>query len=313
MMKLKSVLLFLLIVCSSKTDCMQGSLRIFDVVKRNKKIVIIGLIYTGYMVYQVLSRIPVNILQRQFFHQDLKSDKEEKEESEYIPEPFLTQEQLDEGLKASIFSKDFGRVKSFLDKGAKVTRKILFEALKSDLKIFKLIIDRDGKYLPQKLKNMYLQYALQIEKNADLTLSLINSKAGVNMLDCCGRPLLQLAVEEEQPEIVDLLIKKGADINFMITVKHIFTKDEHMSVLFYLISKMKESGKKGIIAKRYAKCIQEALGQCVICLEDNKIGNGNLVITSCRHLFHENCLFKWTSRNATCPVCKSLVQSNLLI
>ena len=47
--------------------------------------------------------------------------------------------------------------------------------------------------------------------------------------------------------------------------------------------------------------------QCAICLDDL----GESVITlECSHTFHSSCLAVWFRRNPTCPVCRSLPESD---
>jgi hypothetical protein len=57
---------------------------------------------------------------------------------------------------------------------------------------------------------------------------------------------------------------------------------------------------------------------CVICRMDinetsiysKKIKQDNLTQISCGHLFHTDCLNKWTQRQKKCPLCKKQIQSN---
>ena len=53
---------------------------------------------------------------------------------------------------------------------------------------------------------------------------------------------------------------------------------------------------------------------CSICLEelvdeDGAYVNGGVRRLECAHLFHENCIRRWTRRNQTCPVCRVRIDS----
>ena len=43
--------------------------------------------------------------------------------------------------------------------------------------------------------------------------------------------------------------------------------------------------------------------QCIICLEDYKIGSQCLYL-NCFHLFHSCCIVNWLLKNNSCPICK---------
>ena len=43
---------------------------------------------------------------------------------------------------------------------------------------------------------------------------------------------------------------------------------------------------------------------CVICQEEIDINKR--VITSCNHVFHSECFFKWLKKKANCPVCRTV-------
>ena len=43
---------------------------------------------------------------------------------------------------------------------------------------------------------------------------------------------------------------------------------------------------------------------CAICKEDIDINKR--VITSCNHVFHSECFFKWLKKKANCPVCRTV-------
>lgn len=44
-------------------------------------------------------------------------------------------------------------------------------------------------------------------------------------------------------------------------------------------------------------------GKCSICLE-TFVGNEQVVVTPCNHMFHEECLLPWVKRHGQCPVCR---------
>ena len=43
---------------------------------------------------------------------------------------------------------------------------------------------------------------------------------------------------------------------------------------------------------------------CSICLQCFEIGQEVSVTTACKHVFHSECLKRWTQRSATCPYCR---------
>lgn len=43
--------------------------------------------------------------------------------------------------------------------------------------------------------------------------------------------------------------------------------------------------------------------RCAICLEDFERGQ-EVMITPCKHMFHEECIVPWAKSNAQCPVCR---------
>lgn len=50
--------------------------------------------------------------------------------------------------------------------------------------------------------------------------------------------------------------------------------------------------------------------QCMICLEDYKIGEDIMTIT-CMHRYHKDCVAPWIAISPTCPVCKADVRAGL--
>jgi hypothetical protein len=49
--------------------------------------------------------------------------------------------------------------------------------------------------------------------------------------------------------------------------------------------------------------IKEHLDDCSICLE-NIINEEHKKITTCNHIFHEECMARWMSLNHNCPLCR---------
>jgi hypothetical protein len=49
--------------------------------------------------------------------------------------------------------------------------------------------------------------------------------------------------------------------------------------------------------------IEETNKECLICLEDQKIGSSSCKLP-CGHLFHKPCLTDWLQKQCTCPVCR---------
>ena len=50
--------------------------------------------------------------------------------------------------------------------------------------------------------------------------------------------------------------------------------------------------------------------QCMICLENYKIGDDIMTIT-CMHRYHRTCVAPWIASSPTCPVCKADVRDGL--
>ena len=47
---------------------------------------------------------------------------------------------------------------------------------------------------------------------------------------------------------------------------------------------------------------------CSICLEQIKEGQRTLLLTTCRHGFHQTCLDPWLLTNSTCPNCRGAIR-----
>ena len=43
---------------------------------------------------------------------------------------------------------------------------------------------------------------------------------------------------------------------------------------------------------------------CAICLKEFE-ENEDLIFTTCKHMYHEECLRKWLIERQVCPLCKS--------
>ena len=50
--------------------------------------------------------------------------------------------------------------------------------------------------------------------------------------------------------------------------------------------------------------------QCMICLENYKIGDDIMTIT-CMHRYHKDCVAPWIASSPTCPICKADVREGL--
>ncbi|XP_052181867.1 RING-H2 finger protein ATL56-like [Diospyros lotus] len=49
---------------------------------------------------------------------------------------------------------------------------------------------------------------------------------------------------------------------------------------------------------------------CAVCLENFKEGDWCRSLPDCRHLFHANCVDKWLTKAANCPICRARVRLN---
>jgi len=55
--------------------------------------------------------------------------------------------------------------------------------------------------------------------------------------------------------------------------------------------------------------IKEHIDDCSICLE-NIINEEHKKITTCNHIFHEECMAIWILQNNSCPLCRKNLDSN---
>ncbi|XP_027347418.1 uncharacterized protein LOC113858843 [Abrus precatorius] len=46
--------------------------------------------------------------------------------------------------------------------------------------------------------------------------------------------------------------------------------------------------------------------RCAICLEDFE-ANEEVMLTPCKHMFHEDCIVPWLTNKGQCPVCRSVI------
>ena len=57
------------------------------------------------------------------------------------------------------------------------------------------------------------------------------------------------------------------------------------------------------IAVEAKDLVEETNRECVICFNDNHIGD-RVVRLTCGHLFHHDCISRWIAKHCTCPVCR---------
>ena len=53
--------------------------------------------------------------------------------------------------------------------------------------------------------------------------------------------------------------------------------------------------------------------QCSICLERLNFNCDVISATACGHMFHNNCLTRWTSENSNCPQCRKQIDSRNVV
>ncbi|XAR56549.1 hypothetical protein NMG60_11037082 [Bertholletia excelsa] len=78
----------------------------------------------------------------------------------------------------------------------------------------------------------------------------------------------------------------------------------------YVVSSAPSANRRPCPAKVVYKLYDEktALGGCVICLEDFKVGDALGIVTHCDHGFHSQCINQWLYHGKyTCPVCRAVV------
>ena len=61
----------------------------------------------------------------------------------------------------------------------------------------------------------------------------------------------------------------------------------------------------------YAKAIRDLQVDCTICLDHDAFFKGK-AMPQCRHVFHEECLWKWVQNATTCPNCRTRITDVLM-
>lgn len=51
---------------------------------------------------------------------------------------------------------------------------------------------------------------------------------------------------------------------------------------------------------------------CIFCLEEFKKGELCRMLMNCKHVFHTNCIDKWTVKNDYCPICRSSILARVI-
>lgn len=69
--------------------------------------------------------------------------------------------------------------------------------------------------------------------------------------------------------------------------------------------------KSGSKCKRNANCRWHKLETCPVCLEDIPVKNNH--VTSCRHVFHQDCIRTWFESSDDCPICRTEQTTDPLI
>lgn len=55
---------------------------------------------------------------------------------------------------------------------------------------------------------------------------------------------------------------------------------------------------------------EQTADQCSVCLENMQVGQ-QAVRLQCNHMFHENCIQRWTRGHNTCPVCREPITTEI--
>ncbi|KAK1263269.1 putative RING-H2 finger protein ATL50 [Acorus gramineus] len=61
--------------------------------------------------------------------------------------------------------------------------------------------------------------------------------------------------------------------------------------------------KLGVETVRYEYSSMDGV-VCAVCLQDFGVEEEEIRRTSCGHLYHGECIFRWFEKNSTCPICR---------
>jgi len=96
-------------------------------------------------------------------------------------------------------------------------------------------------------------------------------------------------------DVSEVLIGLILFISFTSTLFEIFR---------YIIQSCLKTRQKRSLVIRILTSIDEELNDyCSICL-DKYVKDDRLILLSCNHYFHEDCLLPWIDHNNTCPHCR---------
>jgi hypothetical protein len=60
--------------------------------------------------------------------------------------------------------------------------------------------------------------------------------------------------------------------------------------------------KSGTKCKRNSSCRWHVIEACPVCFEDVQFSNRHM--TTCHHVFHQECIRKWFETSDECPICR---------
>ena len=81
-------------------------------------------------------------------------------------------------------------------------------------------------------------------------------------------------------------------------IKSIFLKKEKEDN----IDREKDNNEKELTNKSFINNQKENFRECVICLEEMKVGD-KLTIIGCSHIYHSCCIQRWEKKKRICPLC----------
>ena len=102
---------------------------------------------------------------------------------------------------------------------------------------------------------------------------------------------------------IDIKMKQDT-LNMDIMIEFYTIIDKTLSKYYESIGTLQLSTPLDTLITYIKKNTMETNSICNICLEDDTINNDIIVLDSCQHYFHNDCILKWLLVHNKCPICK---------